>query len=60
MKAQALAEIAEIEPADGAVVRLSDVVKIYQAGDVEVPAIKGTTFDVPRQREPPTRVWVCS
>src|SRR5690348_7310713 len=50
MKAQALAEIAESEPADGAVVRLSNVVKIYQAGDVEVPAIKGITFDISRQR----------
>ena len=50
MKAQALAEIAESEPADGAVVRLSDVVKIYQAGNVDVPAIKGITFEIPRQR----------
>ena len=50
MKAQALAEIAESEHVNGAVVRLSDVVKIYQAGDVEVPAIKGITFEIPRQR----------
>lgn len=50
MKAQALADIADIEHVNGAVVRLSDVFKIYQAGDVEVPAIKGITFEIPRQR----------
>src|SRR5215813_4748465 len=32
------------------VVRLSGVVKTYRAGAVDVPAIKGISFDVPRQR----------
>lgn len=50
MKTQALAQIPETEHADGHVVRLSDVVKVYKAGDVEVSAIKGITFDIPRQR----------
>ena len=50
MKTQALAEIPETKRADGPVVRLSDVVKVYKAGDVEVSAIKGITLDIPRQR----------
>ena len=50
MKSQALAEIPETKRADGAVVRLSKVVKVYDAGDVEVSAIKGITFEIPRQR----------
>jgi putative ABC transport system ATP-binding protein len=50
MKAQALAEITEIEPAGGSVVRLSAVVKTYRAGDVEVPAVMGISFEIPRQR----------
>lgn len=50
MKMQALAQIPETEPADGAVVRLSNVVKVYKEGDVEVSAIKGITFDIPSQR----------
>lgn len=48
MKTQALPQIAE--SADGALVGLSHVVKVYKAGDVEVSAIKGITFDIPRQR----------
>src|SRR5215468_9226361 len=32
------------------VVRLSSVVKTYRAGAVDVPAIKGISFDIPRQR----------
>lgn len=50
MKAQALAEITEIERAGSPVVRLSAVVKTYRAGEVEVPAVKGISFDIPRQR----------
>jgi len=50
MKMQALAQIPETERAGGAVVRISNVVKVYKAGDVEVSAIKGITFDIPRQR----------
>ena len=47
--------IAEQEPvvADtctNAVVRLSSVVKTYKAGAVEVPAIKGISLQIPRQR----------
>jgi putative ABC transport system ATP-binding protein len=38
------------QPAEGFVVRLADVVKTYKAGDVEVPAIKGISLDIPRQR----------
>jgi len=49
MKTQALAQLPEIKRADGAVVRLSNVVKVYKAGDVEVSAIKGITFNIPRQ-----------
>ena len=50
MKAQALAENTEIESADGPIVRLSNVVKTYRAGSVEVPAVKGISFEIPRQR----------
>jgi ABC-type methionine transport system ATPase subunit len=50
MKTQALAQIPETKRADGPVVRLSHVVKVYKAGDVEVSAIKGITFDIARQR----------
>ncbi len=50
MKALVLAEVTEIERADGPVVRLSDVVKVYKAGDVEVPAVMGISFEIPRQR----------
>ena len=32
------------------VVRLSSVVKTYRAGAVDVPAIKGISLDIPRQR----------
>jgi len=32
-----------------AVVRLTNVVKTYQAGHVQVPALKGVSFDIPRQ-----------
>jgi len=32
------------------VVSLAGVSKTYRAGDVEVPAVKGVTFDIPRQR----------
>src|SRR5713101_2266609 len=49
MKTQALAQIPETKHAGGPVVRLSDVVKVYKEGDVEVSAIKGITFDIPRQ-----------
>ncbi|HLG98111.1 MAG TPA: ABC transporter ATP-binding protein [Bryobacteraceae bacterium] len=35
---------------NGLVVRLSNVVKTYQTGSVEVPAIKGISFEIPRQR----------
>lgn len=50
MKLQALAEITEIDPADSPVVRLSGVVKTYRTGEVEVPAVNGISFDIPRQR----------
>jgi putative ABC transport system ATP-binding protein len=50
MKAQVLAEISETKRADEPVVRLSKVVKIYREGDVEVSAVKGISFDIPRQR----------
>jgi putative ABC transport system ATP-binding protein len=50
MKTQALAQIPETKRADRPVVRLSNVVKIYKEGDVEVSAIKGITFEIPRQR----------
>jgi putative ABC transport system ATP-binding protein len=32
------------------VVRLSNVVKTYQAGDVQVPAVKGISLEIQRQR----------
>src|SRR6516162_9344584 len=32
------------------VVRLSDVVKTYRVGDVDVPAVKGISLEIPRQR----------
>jgi hypothetical protein len=44
MKTQALAQIPETRRADGSVARLSNVVKVYQAGDVEVSAIKDITY----------------
>ncbi len=50
MKTQALAQIPATEHADGPVVRLSKVVKVYREGDVEVSAVKGISFDIPRQR----------
>jgi putative ABC transport system ATP-binding protein len=50
MKELVLAEVTEIDHADGPVVRLSDVVKVYKAGDVEVPAVMGISFEIPRQR----------
>jgi len=36
--------------ATNAVVRLSNVVKTYRAGAVDVPAIKGISLEIPRQR----------
>jgi hypothetical protein len=50
MKTQALAQIPETKRVDGPVVRLSNVVKVYKAGDIEVPAIKGITIDISPQR----------
>jgi ABC-type lipoprotein export system ATPase subunit len=51
IKTQALAQIPETKRADGQVVRLSNVVvKTYKAGNVEVSAIRGITFEIPRQR----------
>lgn len=38
------------EATNGPIVRLSNVVKTYKAGAVEVPAIKGVSFEIPRQR----------
>lgn len=38
------------EATNGTIVSLSNVVKTYKAGAVEVPAIKGISFDIPRQR----------
>ncbi len=46
MKMQALAEIPETKRADG------PVVKVYDAGDVEVSAIKGITFEFPASAFP--------
>lgn len=37
-------------PSAAPVVRLSNVVKTYKAGAVDVPAIKGISFEIPRQR----------
>src|SRR6516165_8114466 len=37
-------------PSTVPVVRLSSVVKTYRAGAVDVPAIKGISFDIPRKR----------
>ena len=48
METQALAQIPEITPADGPVVCLSNIVKVYKAGDMKVSAIKRITFS--RQR----------
>lgn len=36
--------------ASGPVVRLSNVVKTYKAGALEVPAVKGISIEIPRQR----------
>jgi hypothetical protein len=52
MKTQALAQIPETKGAGGPVVRLSDVVKVYNAGDVEVSAIKGITLTFPASAVP--------
>ena len=52
MKTQALAQIPETKGAGGPVVRLSDVVKVYNAGDVEVSAIKGITLTFPASAFP--------
>lgn len=38
------------EATNGTIVSLSNVAKTYKAGAVEVPAIKGISFDIPRQR----------
>jgi putative ABC transport system ATP-binding protein len=35
---------------NASVVALADVVKTYKVGDVPVPALKGITFSIPRQR----------
>jgi len=48
MKTQALAQIPETKHAGGPVVCLSDVVKVYKEGDVEVSAIKGILGRYPR------------
>jgi putative ABC transport system ATP-binding protein len=37
-------------PSTASVVRLSSVVKTYKAGALDVPAIKGISFEIPRQR----------
>ena len=50
MKAQALAEIAEIENAYDPVISVSNVVKTYRSGSIEIPAVKGISFEMPRQR----------
>ena len=39
-----------LRTATGPVVRLTNVVKTYRAGAVDVPAIKGISFEIPRQR----------
>jgi putative ABC transport system ATP-binding protein len=33
-----------------AIVQLSDVVKTYKVGDMEVPAIRNISLEIPRQR----------
>ncbi|HYL98730.1 MAG TPA: ATP-binding cassette domain-containing protein, partial [Blastocatellia bacterium] len=38
------------ESITGPVVQLSGVVKTYRVGAVDVPAIKGISFEIPRQR----------
>lgn len=35
---------------NGPVVRLSNVVKTYRAGSIDVPAVKGISLEIPRQR----------
>jgi putative ABC transport system ATP-binding protein len=50
MKTQARTQLPETKHADGPIVRLSNVVKTYNAGDVEVSAIKGIPFDISRKR----------
>ena len=50
MKTQALAQTPETKRADEPIIRLSNVVKVYKAGNIEVSAIKRITFDIPRQR----------
>jgi putative ABC transport system ATP-binding protein len=50
MRTQTQAPIPDAKPTEGPVVRLSNVVKTYKAGDIEIPAIKGISFDIPRQR----------
>jgi len=43
-------EVPAIRPDEGAVVRLRDVAKSYRTGEVEVPALRGITFDIPYRR----------
>lgn len=50
MKMQALAQIPATERADGPVVSLSKVVKVYDVGDVEISEIKGIRFEIRRLR----------
>jgi putative ABC transport system ATP-binding protein len=38
------------QPVSNAVVRLSDVVKTYKVGDIEVPAIRDISLEIPRKR----------
>src|SRR5919198_5642863 len=37
-------------PSKNPVVSLTDVFKTYTVGEVDVPAVKGVTFSIPRQR----------
>ena len=37
-------------PSKNPVVSLTDVFKTYKVGEVDVPAVKGVTFSIPRQR----------
>jgi putative ABC transport system ATP-binding protein len=50
MQTQTQSQNSEGQTIPEPVVRLSNVVKTYKAGAVDVPAIKGISFDIPYQR----------
>lgn len=44
------AQVAAARPREDAAVRLRDVAKSYRTGEVEVPGLRGITFDIPYHR----------